>query len=228
MCHGTSPVWFTAAQKAELWERWKNGQSAAAISRALERKNKTGVERIVVLHGGIMPVPRRRALGAPRLEEREEVSRGIAVGRSIRQIAQGLGRAPSTVSREIRRNGGSQAYRANRADRRAWERALRPALSFGAAQGATMARGAEARAAMVAAADLRLAEAGVPKHQDMQISHEAIYRSLFIQTRGVLKKELTAQLRTARRMRRPKSHNAKSGQGHSPRYGLHPRAARRD
>ena len=123
----TSRIRFTAAQKAELWERWKNGQSAAAISRALERKNKTGVERIVVLHGGIVPVPRRRALAALRLEEREEISRGIAVGRSIRQIAQGLGRAPSTVSREIRRNGGSQAYRANRADWRARERrALRP------------------------------------------------------------------------------------------------------
>ena len=95
----TSRIWFTAAQK----ERWKNGQSAAAISRALERKNKTGVERIVVLHGGIGPAPRRRALAALRFEEREEISRGIAVGRSIRQIAQGLGRAPSTVSREIRR-----------------------------------------------------------------------------------------------------------------------------
>jgi hypothetical protein len=121
----TSRIWFTAAQKAELWERWKNGQSAAAISRALERKNKTGVERIVVLHGGIVPAPRRRALAALRLEEREEISRGIAVSRSIRQLAQGLGRA-ATVSREIRRNGGRQAYRANRADRRAWERALRP------------------------------------------------------------------------------------------------------
>ena len=71
-------ILFTAAQKAELWERWKNGQSAAAISRALERRNKTGVERIVVLHGGIAPAPRRRALAAPRLEEREEISRGIA------------------------------------------------------------------------------------------------------------------------------------------------------
>ena len=111
----TSRIWFTAAQKAELWERWKNGQSAAAISRALERKNKTGVERIVALHRGIVPAPRRRALAALRLEEREEISRGIAVGRSIRQIAEGLGWAPSTVSREIRRNGGGQAYRANRA-----------------------------------------------------------------------------------------------------------------
>ena len=119
-------IWFTVAQKAELWERWKNGQSAAAISRALERRNKTGVERIVVLHGGIAPAPRRRALAALRLEEREEISRGIAASWSIRRIAQGLGRAPSTVSREIRRNGGIQGYRANQADRRTWERALRP------------------------------------------------------------------------------------------------------
>jgi Helix-turn-helix domain len=108
----TSRIRFTAAQKAELWERWKNGQSTAAISRALERKNKTGVERIVVAHGGIAPAPRRRALAALRFEEREEISRGIAVGRPIRQIAKGLGRAPSTVSREIKRNGGTQVYRA--------------------------------------------------------------------------------------------------------------------
>ena len=210
----TSRIWFTEAQKAELWERWKDGQSAAAISRALERKNKTGVERIVVFHGGIVPTPRRRALAALRLEEREEISRGIAVGRSIRQIAQGLGRAPSTVSREIRRNGGSPAIVQTGLIGVPGSGRSALCLSFCAVQGATMARGAKARAAMVAAANLRLAEAGVlnpPRHADI---HEAIYRSLFIQTRGVLKKELTAQLRTARRMRRPKSHNAKSGQGH--------------
>ena len=155
----TSRIWFTAAQKAELWERWKNGQSAAAISRALERKNKTGVERIVVLHGGIVPAPRRRALAALRLvapRNAKRVSRGIAVGRSIRQIAQGLGRAPSTVRPE--EIGGATA-------------AVRPIEQTGLIgvpgsgrcapshfvvvalhKGATMARGAEARTAMVAAA----------------------------------------------------------------------------
>ena len=211
----TSRIWFTAAQKAELWERWKNGQSAAAISRALERKNKTGVERIVVLHGGIGPAPRRRALAALRFEEREEISRGIAVGRSIRQIAQGLGRAPSTVSREIRRNGGSQAYRANRADRRARERALRPKPCRLALYSALRWRVAQKLALQWSPQQISgWLKQEFPTHQDMQISHEAIYRSLFIQTRGVLKKELSAQLRTARRIRRPKSHNAKSGQGH--------------
>ena len=124
----TSRIWFTAKQKAELWERWKNGQSVLAISRALERRNKSGVQAIVALHGGIAPAPRRRAVAALRLEDREEISRGIAADQSIRGIARGLLRSPSTVSREIRRNGGSQAYRANRADRGAWERALRPSL----------------------------------------------------------------------------------------------------
>src|SRR6202047_1276258 len=211
----TSRIWFTAAQKAELWERWKSGQSAAAISRALERKNKTGVERIVVLHGGIGPAPRRRALAALRFEEREEISRGIAVGRSIRQIAQGLGRAPSTVSREIRRNGGSQAYRANRADRRARERALRPKPCRLALYSALRWRVAQKLALQWSPQQISgWLKQEFPTHQDMRISHEAIYRSLFIQTRGVLKKELKAQLRTTRRMRHPKSHNAKSGQGH--------------
>ena len=112
----TSRTLFTWKQKAELWERWKNGQSVLAISRGLERRNKTGVQRIVALHGGMAPAPRRRAVAALKLEEREEISRGIAAGRSIRRIAQGLGRSPSTISREIRRNGGLQAYRASRAD----------------------------------------------------------------------------------------------------------------
>ena len=122
----TSRILFTAAQKAELWERWKSGQCVADIARALERRNKSGVYRILAVNGGIAPVPRRRAPVAVRLEEREEISRGIAAGRSIRRIAQDLGRAPSTISREIRRNGGCSAYRASEADTRAWERALRP------------------------------------------------------------------------------------------------------
>ena len=210
----TSRIWFTSAQKADLWERWKNGQSVSAISRALERRNKTGVERIVTLNGGIAPAPRRRALAALRLEEREEISRGIAVGRSIRQIAQGLGRAPSTVSREIRRNGGSQTYRANRADRSSWERALRP-------KPCRLALHRELRWHVAQTLALQWSPEQIsgwlkqqfPTDQDMQISHEAIYRSLFVQARGVLKKELTAHLRTRRQMRLPKNHNAKSGQG---------------
>jgi DNA-binding CsgD family transcriptional regulator len=103
---GTARVWFTAKQKAELWERWKNGQCVADIARALGRRNKSGVYRILALDGGIAPIPRRRAVAALRLEEREEISRGIAAGRSVRWIARDLGRSPSTVSMEIRRNEG--------------------------------------------------------------------------------------------------------------------------
>jgi IS30 family transposase len=210
----TSRIWFTAAQKAELWERWKSGSSAAAISRALDRRNKTGVLRIVTLHGGIAPAPRRRALAALRLEEREEISRGIAVGQSIRRIAQVLGRAPSTVSREIRRNGGSQGYRANQADRSAWERALRPKPCRLALHRELRWRVAQKLALQWSPEQISgWLKREFPTDQDMQISHEAIYRSLFVQTRGVLKKELTAHLRTRRQMRLPKSHNAGSGQG---------------
>jgi IS30 family transposase len=211
----TSRIWFTAAQKAQLWERWKSGSSAAVISRALDRRNKTGVLRIVTLHGGIAPAPRRRALAALRLEEREEISRGIAVGQSIRQIALGLGRAPSTVSREIRRNGGSQRYRANQADRSAWKRALRPKPCRLAFHRELRWRVAQKLALQWSPEQISgWLKREFPTDQDMQISHEAIYRSLFVQTRGVLKKELTAHLRTRRQMRLPKSHNAGSGQGH--------------
>src|SRR3974377_2360957 len=106
---GNARTWFTPKQKAELWERWKSGQCVADIARALERRNKSGVYRVLAGNGGIGPAIRRRALVALRLEEREEISRGIAAGRSIRRIAQGLERSPSTVSREIRRNGGGRA-----------------------------------------------------------------------------------------------------------------------
>src|SRR6476661_8585462 len=219
----TSRIWFTAAQKAELWERWKNGQSAAAISRALERKNKTGVERIVVLHGGIVPARRWRALAALRFDEREEISRGIAVGRSIRQIAQGLRRAPSTVSREIRRNGGSQAYRANRADRRARERALRPKPCRLALYSALRWRVAQKLALQWSPQQISgWLKQEFPTHQDMQISHEAIFRSLFIQTRGVLKKSCRRSCVLRGGCVTPRATTRWTGA--YPRYGLYPRA----
>ena len=102
----TSRIWFTPEQKTELWERWKQGHSISAISRALERRNKTGVQRIVALHGGIAPPPRHRAASALQLEEREEISRGLAAGRSIRGIAgpwagrlrRSAGRSSATVA----------------------------------------------------------------------------------------------------------------------------------
>jgi pimeloyl-ACP methyl ester carboxylesterase len=163
------------------------------ISLGRLREGTSGVYRILALNGGIAREPRRRAAGAPRLEEREEISRGIAAGRSMRRIAQDLRRSPSTVSREIRRNGGCSAYRAGEADRRAWERALRP-------QSCRRARHAKLRWRVAQKLALQWSPEQIsgwlkrqfPADQGMQVSHETIYRSLFIQTRGVLKKQLMA------------------------------------
>ena len=186
---GNARTLFTPKQKAEPWERWKSGQCVADIARALARRNKSGVYRVLAVNGGIAPSPGRRAPVALRLEEREEISRGIVGGRSIRRIAQGLGRSPSTVSREIKRNGGCSVYRATEADTRAWGRALRP-------KPCRLARHAELRWRVAH----KLAFQWSPEQisgwlkrqfaadQGMQVSHETIYRSLFIQTRGVLRR----------------------------------------
>ncbi|MBJ7579482.1 IS30 family transposase [Devosia sp. MC532] len=198
----------------ELWERWRQGQSISSISRALDRRTKGGVQRIVVVHGGIAPSPRRRAAWTLELGEREEISRRIAAGLAVRAIARSLGRSPSTISREIARNGGPRAYRATRADKQAWERALRPkqcrlacsdGLRWLVAQKLALQWSPEQVAGW-----LRREYPGDPT---MRISHEAIYRSLFIQSRGVLKKELTAHLRTRRQMRLPKGAQSRTGQG---------------
>ncbi|MER9001993.1 IS30 family transposase [Mesorhizobium australicum] len=211
----TSRIWFTPEQKAELWEGWKQGQSISSISRALDRRTKGGVQRIVSLHGGIAPSARRRAASALELGEREEISRGIAAGLAIRAIARRLGRSPSTISREISRNGGAQAYRATRADKQAWQRALRPKQCRLACSGRLRWRVAQKLALQWSpeqiAGWLKRAYPGDPS---MRISHEAIYRSLFIQSRGVLKKELTAHLRTKRQMRLGKgAQSNRTGQG---------------
>jgi IS30 family transposase len=207
-------TWFTPRQKADLWERWKRGQCVADIARALERRNKSGVYRVLALNGGIAPAPRRRAPAALRLAEREDISRGIAAGRSMRRIARGLGRSPSTVSREIRRNGGCNAYRASEADTHAREQALRPKPCRLARHAALRWRVAQKLALQWSPEQISgWLKRQFPADQGMQVSHETIYRSLFVQTRGVLKKELMAHLRTARQMRQAKCGTTKSGLG---------------
>ena len=207
-------IWFTPKQKVELWERWRGGQCVADIARALRRRNKSGVQRVLALNGGISPRARRRATVALGPEEREEISRGIATGRSIRRIAASLGRVASTVSREVKRNGGRSVYRASEADARAWGRALRP-------KPCRLARHPELRWRVAQKLALQWSPEQIsgwlkrefPADESMQVSHETIYRSLFVQTRGVLKKELLAHLRTARRMRQAKGGSAKNGLG---------------
>ena len=205
---------FSASERAELWERWRSGQCVADIARALERRNKSGVYRVLALNGGIAPAPRRRAPLRLGPEEREEISRGIAAGRSIRQIARCLGRSASTVSRELRRNGGHGIYRASEADSGAWERAHRPKRCRLASHPELRWRVAEKLALLWSPQQI----AGWLKRefalvQDMHISHETIYRSLFVQARGVLKKEFMAHLRTRRQLRQAKGGTVKSGLG---------------
>ena len=176
---GNARIWFSPQQKAELWERWKSGQCVADIARALERRNKSGVYRVLALNGGIAPAPRRRALLRLRLEEREEISRGIAAGRPIRRIAQGLGRSPSTVSREIGRNGGRSAYRASEADTRAWERGLRPKPCRLARHAALRWRVAQKLALQWSPEQISgWLKRQFPADQGMRVSYETIYRSL--------------------------------------------------
>ncbi len=209
-----SRIWFTAKQKAELWERWKNGQCVADIARALERRNKSGVYRVLAHTGGIAPAARRRAPLSLSSEEREEISRGIACGRSIRRIAAGLGRCPSTVSRELKRNGGRGAYRASDADQSAWARAHRPKLCRLATRPELRWRVAEKLALQWSPKQI----SGWLRHeyagkQEMHISYETIYKSLFVQTRNVLKKELMTHLRTGRQLRQAKGGTTKHGLG---------------
>lgn len=197
---------YTAAQKAEMWDRWQRGETLHQIARLFDRGHSS-VRRIIAENGGIRPSPRRRSVHSLTLAEREEISRGIAVGRSMRAIAAQLGRSPSTISREIRRNGGTGSYRAAEADQAAWDRAHRPKICK-LVRNRTLSR-------MVAVKLKRRwspeqiagwLKRTYPDNEYYQVSHETIYRSLFIQARGALKKELLQYLRTKRTIRR--SHQA--------------------
>jgi len=116
---------LSAVQKSDVWRRWKAGQSLHEIGRAFGKEHSS-IRCLVSRYGGFVPAVRRRSLLALTLREREEISRGLASGSSIREIAKGLDRAASTVSREVARHGGRSVYRANQADDEAWESALRP------------------------------------------------------------------------------------------------------
>lgn len=193
---------LSATEKAELWARWRRGESLCAIARALGRVQGT-IHHIVGQHGGITPAVRRRAPRTLTSQEREEISRAVAAGASLREIARALRRAPSTISREVRRHGGRSRYRATRADARAWRAARRPKRC----RLATRPRLRRVVAAKLAAKWSPEQIAGwlrvsYPDDPEMQVSHETIYRSLFVQSRGVLKKTLLQQLRRRRTMRR--------------------------
>jgi len=203
-------IYYTEEQKTLMWDRWKQGETLGSIARLFDRQHSS-IERIIREHGGIRPPERRRAPCALTLVEREEISRGIASGRSMRSMAVLLGRAPSTISREIQRNGGQRGYRASHADQATWDRAHRPK---------TCKLVGNRALARIVASKLRLEwspeqiaawlKHTYPDNENYQVSHETIYKSLFIQARGALKKELLQQLRRTRMMRRSRRHTQKT------------------
>lgn len=193
---------FSEAEAALIWQRWREGMRADHIARELERSTPA-VKYLVLRKGGIAPAARKRAAQALTALEREEISRSLAAGLSMRRIARGLGRAPSTVSREIRRHGGATAYRAAAADAEAWRRTRRPKLCR-LAQLAKLRRVVEAklRADWSPQQIAAWLMASFPDDPSLHVSHETIYRTLYVQARGALKRELVAHLRRSPGYRR--------------------------
>ncbi len=193
---------YTPELKSEIWSRYKQGDSLNSIARTIDRHSSC-IFQILSPTGGIPPRERTRSSRVLSLSEREEISRGLVANRSIRSIASALNRSPSTISREIHRNGGLHRYRATQADQRAWDAARRPKpckLSMNPRLCRQVIR--------------RLQDDWSPEQiagwlkrtyvedERYHVSHETIYRSLFIQARGVLKKELQQYLRSQRSIRR--------------------------
>jgi IS30 family transposase len=193
---------LSASQRVEVWRRWKAGESLHAIGRALSKAHPV-IHLLLKRHGGIAPLVRRRSRISLTLQEREDISGGIACGSSIRAIAKGLKRAVSTVSREVARHGGRAQYRASEADLQAWESALRPQTCLLATH--TKLQEIVASKLMLDWSPEQISgglKIEYPNDESMRVSHETIYRSLFIQARGVLKKQLIQHLRSKRRIRR--------------------------
>ena len=195
-------IYYSAAQRSEIWDRLQRGESMSSIGRRFDRESSS-VFSVISPTGGIRPTDRKRGRLSLSPSEREEISRGLSVQHSLRMIARQLGRAPSTISREVRRNGGPERYRAAASDQAAWDRALRPKLCKLACY-ASLSRRVSAKlrrkwSPEQIAGWLKRAFPGEAQHQ---VSHETIYRSLYIQARGVLKKELLEHLRARRTIRR--------------------------
>jgi IS30 family transposase len=204
-------IYYTESQKALMWERWQKGDSLQQIAQLFDR-NHTSVQGILVRTGGIRPAQRHRSRLALTLAEREEISRAVAAGHSIRSMATLLGRAPSTISREIQRNGGQRWYRASQADQAAWDRAQRP-KPCKLVQNRSLAGIVAGRLQSLWSPEQIAGwlKRTYPDDEARQVSHETIYRSLFIQARGALKKELLQHLRRTRVMRRSRHHTQKTG-----------------
>ncbi len=205
-------TYFSDEQRAAIWERWQRGASMSSIGRLFERES-SAIYPLLQRSGGIRLPTRTRSRLALSLADREEISRGVANQQSIRSIARRLKRPPSTISRELTRNGGYTRYRAAAADQATWDRAHRPKRCK-LAQYRSLAKAVAAKlnqqwSPQQIAGWLKRQH---PHREDARVSHETIYRSLYIQARGVLKKELQACLRTKRTIRRSK-HASRKQQG---------------
>jgi transposase, IS30 family len=190
-------------QQRQIWARWRRGECTADIARGLA-VSREPVRHVLVLAGGIAPPARQRSAHGLSFEERETISRGLAAGQSMRQIARALRRPSSTISREVARNGGRRGYRAGDAERRTWERARRPKRCALAGNERLRELVAEKLSWDWSPRQIsQWLERSFPADHNLRVSAETIYRSLFVQARGVLKKELIAHLRLAGRIRRP-------------------------
>ena len=200
---------YSPKQRAEMWDRWQRGDSLNEIGRAFDRPSSSIFGQLSPT-GGIRPPARKRSPIALTLSEREEISRGLVIGNSVREIAIELNRSPSTISREINRNGGYDYYRATQAEQAAWDRAHRPKKCKLACH--PMLKHMVATKLKRNWSPKQISgwlKRTYPKQENKQVSHETIYRSLFIQARGVLKKELQLYLRSQRAIRRSKKHSLK-------------------
>ena len=200
-------------EQERVWELWGEGTSLRVVARQLGARPEY-VRRYVSSTGGVKPVPRKRSERCLSKGEREEISRGVARGESCRVIAARIGRSHTTVSREVKRNGGCERYRAHDADEAAWGRARRP-------KEGKLVLNPRLREVV----EEKLCERWSPQQisgwlvrtyadeLEMRVSHETIYLSLFVQSRGALRRELCAQLRSGRRTRRPRVRRAADGRG---------------
>jgi len=201
---------YSPTQLTEIWDRWQHGESLSSIGRLFERESSS-IFGLLEPTGGIRPPIRKRSRLALTLSEREEISRGLVATQSIRKIAAKLNRSPSTISREIKRNGGYDNYRATKAEQSAWDRAHRP-------KQCKLARYPILKRTVATKLKQKWSPKQIagwlkrsyPLEVHRQVSHETIYRSLFIQARGVLKKELQQHLRSQRAIRRSRQHSKKN------------------
>ena len=197
-------IYYSSVQRAEIWDRWQRGESMSSIGRRFDRQSSS-VFSVISPTGGIRPPDRRRGPQALSLIEREEISRGLSIKQSLRTIARQLCRSPSPISREVKRNGGCKRYRATSSDQAAWDRALRPKVCKLACHPfLSRAVSRKLRRKWSPEQIAGWLKRAFPEEPDKQVSHETIYRSLYIQARGVLKKELLEHLRAKRTIRRSK------------------------